>query len=74
MPQSRSNDSLETEGVTMPAEDLVRACLNELRASDDPGIARDMAEANRVALLGTQGVASALVTGAAGAGRGGWTL
>ena len=71
---SRGIDFLETEGATMPAEELVQACLEELRASNVPGIARDMAEASRVALLGTVGIASALVTGAAGAGRGGWTL
>ena len=32
-----------TEGTIMPAEKLVRACLNELRGSDDLCTARDMA-------------------------------
>ena len=59
-------DSLATEGAAMPAEELVRACLEELRAFDGVGIARDLAEANRVALLGTEGVASVLVSTAVG--------
>ena len=45
----------------MPAEELVRACLGELRESDEIGIAGEVAEANRVALLGTKGVAAVLV-------------
>ena len=49
----------------MPAEELVRACLNELRGLDHLDTARDMAKVNRSALLGTRGVASGLVSGAA---------
>ena len=48
----------------MPAEVLVRVSLNQLRGSEDLGTARDMAEANRVAQLGTRGVVSGLVSGA----------
>ena len=48
----------------MPAEELVRACLEELRASDKIGIAWDLVERNRIALLGTEGVASVLVSNA----------
>ena len=54
----------------MTVEELVRACLNELRGSDDLGTAWDMAEANRVALLGTRGVAPGLVSGAVDGGDG----
>ena len=50
----------------MPGEELVRACLNQLRGSEDLGTARDMAEANRVALLGTRGVVSGLLSGSVG--------
>ena len=50
----------------MLAEELVRACLGELGASDEFGIAGKVAEANRVALLGTKGVAAALVGYAVG--------
>ena len=50
----------------MPAEELVRACLDELRESDEIGIADEVAEANRVALLGTKGVAAVLVGYAVG--------
>ena len=53
-----------TEGTNMPAEVLVRVSLNQLRGSEDLGTARDMAEANRVAQLGTRGVVSGLVSGA----------
>ena len=50
----------------MSAEELVRACLDELRESDEIGIAGGVAEANRVALLGTEGVAAVLVGYAVG--------
>ena len=50
----------------MPAEELVRACLDEQRESDEIGIAGKVAEANRVALLGTEGVAAVLVGYAVG--------
>ena len=45
----------------MPAEELVKACLDELRDSDEIGVAGEVAGANRVALLGTEGVAAVLV-------------
>ena len=56
----------------MPAEELVRACVNELRGSDDLGTAPDITEANRVALLVTRGVASGLVSGAVDGEDGDW--
>ena len=53
-------DCLEREGAAMPPEELVQACLDEMRDSDEIAIAGEVAEANRVALLGTEGVAAVL--------------
>ena len=50
----------------MSVEELVRACLDELGESDEIGIAGEVAEANSVALLGTEGVAAVLVGYAVG--------
>ena len=46
----------------MEVDELVRACLEELRDGDEFGAAREMAQVRRVELLGTPGVASGLVT------------
>ena len=45
----------------MPPEELVRACLDEMRDSDEIAIAGAVAGANRVALLVTEGVAAVLI-------------
>ena len=54
----------------MPGEELFRASLNELCALGELGIACDLGEANRVALLATRGAASGLVAGAMGGEEG----
>ena len=46
----------------MDVDELVRACLEELRDDDEIGAAREMALERRIELLGTPGVASGLVT------------
>ena len=44
----------------MAEDDPIRICLDELRASDEAGAAREMARERRAALLGREGVASGL--------------
>ena len=60
------------EGMTMRAEELVQAWLNELCGPDDWGTARDMAKASGVILLAPCDLASALVTGAVDKEDGDW--
>ena len=48
----------------MSGDDLVRACLDELRGSDEPEAVARVAYDRRTALLGTPGVALELVRGA----------
>ena len=45
----------------MPPEELVLACLDEMRDSDEIAIADAVAGENRVALLATEGVAAVLI-------------
>ncbi len=45
----------------MGPEELVRACLEEMRERDGLAVAGDVAETHRVALLGTEGTAAVLI-------------
>ena len=45
----------------MGPEELVRACLDEMRERDGLAVAGDVAETHRVALLGTEGTAAVLI-------------
>ena len=55
------SDGLEGNGVARGPEELVRACLEEMRERDGLAVAGDVAVAHGVALIGTVGTAAVLI-------------